>query len=79
MAGMHSDLRVHIMNIIINKRAHCLFIVTLKDPRNYTPRCEINSREELNSKYKKNARPEEGLNLKSECIVVSAMVHLPQE
>ena len=27
--GMYSDLRVHVMNIIINKRAHSLFIVTL--------------------------------------------------
>ena len=26
---MHSDLRVYVMNIIINKRAHSLFIVTL--------------------------------------------------
>ena len=27
---MHSDLRVYVMNIIINKRAHSLFIVTLR-------------------------------------------------
>ena len=27
---MHSDLRVYVMNIIINKRAHSLFIATLK-------------------------------------------------
>ena len=30
MVGMYSDLRVHLMNIIINKCVHGLFIVTLK-------------------------------------------------
>ena len=49
----------------------------------HTPRCEVKrgNWEELNSHTStwKNARPEEGSNLKSECVLVSAMVHLTQE
>ena len=60
----------------------------IKDPRNYTPRCEIKDpriytpRCEIKDplkEYKLIHSPEEGLDLKSECILVSAMVHLPQE
>ena len=59
------------------------YISQSKSSTIYTPRCEIKSgnREELNSHTStwKNARPEEGLNLKSECILVSAMVYLHQK
>ena len=43
---------------------------------NYSPRFEIKDPRNI---IKLLHRPEEGLNLKSECILVSAMVHLPQE
>ena len=39
----------------------------------YTPRCEIKDPHNILH------RPEKKLNLKSECILASAMVHLPQE
>ena len=55
---------------------HQLLTAAVGNP-NYTPRCEIKDP----MYYKLIHRPEEELNLKSECILqlVSAMVHLPQE
>ena len=42
----------------------------------HTPICEIKDPCNITKLIH---RPEEGLNFKSECILVSAMVHLPQE
>ena len=53
---------------------HELLTAAVGNP-NYTPRCKIKDP----TYYKLIHRPEEGLDLKSECILVSATVHLPQE
>ena len=50
----------------------------IKDPR-CTPRSEIKDPRNIIYITKLIHRPDEGLNLKCECILVSAMVHLPQE
>ena len=74
------------------KMSHLCIGKTILGKIYYTPRCEIKDprntilhpkmRNKGSTQYnitKLIHRPEKGLNLKSECIVVSAMVHLPQK
>ena len=49
----------------------------LKDPRNYTPRCNL--KDPRNILYNIIHRPEEALDIQSELIFVNGMVHLPHE
>ena len=71
-----SDTEAESSIIITGKCDLINLVYFLNKIRSYTPRCEIKNPHNITKLIH---RPEEGLNLKYECILVSAMVHLAQE
>ena len=64
------------MPFVLEWNSNLKLLAVLESCNHYTPKYNLKDRRNITKLIH---RPEKGLNLKSECILVSAMVHLPQE